>query len=59
MTPEINHKQKNWKAHKDMEAKQHVTKQWMGQKLDQEKNQKTPWNKWKSEHNNPKSLGHS
>ena len=30
----------------------------MGQQLDQGRNQKIPWNKWKWGYNNPKSLGH-
>ena len=30
----------------------------MGQQRDQGRNQKIPWNKWKWEHNNPKSVGH-
>ena len=30
----------------------------MDQWWDQEKNQKIPWNKWKKEYNNPKSMGH-
>ena len=30
----------------------------MCQHQDQGRNQKTPWNKWKWEHNNPKSVGH-
>ena len=30
----------------------------MGQKWDQGRNQKIPWNKWKCRHNNPKSVGH-
>ena len=38
-----------------MEAKWHVLKQRMGQQLDQGRNQKIPWNKWKWGHNNPES----
>ena len=30
----------------------------MGQKWDQGRNQKSPWNKWKWGHSNPKSVGH-
>ena len=30
----------------------------MGQQWDQGKSQQILWNKWKWEHNNPKSLGH-
>ena len=50
--------EENWKRHKDMEAKWHVLKQRMGQQLDQGRNQKIPWNKWKWEHNSLKSMGH-
>ena len=30
----------------------------MGQKQDQGRNQKIPWNKWKQEDNNSKCMGH-
>ena len=42
-----------------MEIEQHATKQWMGQKWDQGRNQKVSGNKWKWTHNNPKPMGHS
>ena len=31
----------------------------MGQQQDQGRNKKIPWNKWKWEHDNPKSVEHS
>ena len=35
-----------------------MIEQWIGQQWDQGRNQKIPWNRWKWEHNNPKSVEH-
>ena len=41
-----------------MENKQHATEQEMGKKINQKRNKKIFWHKWK-EYNISKSLGHS
>ena len=41
-----------------MEAKQYVTKQLMHHWRNQRGNQKTPRDRWKQKHDNPKPMGH-
>ena len=49
MNLQTNRKKNTEKIHKDMEAKQHAIKQWMGQQQSKGRNQKIPWNKWNKE----------
>ena len=46
------------KKHKHMEAKQYDTHQWMTEEI-KEEIIRTPRDKWKWKHNDPKSMGHS
>ena len=54
---EIMQKQEeNWKIHKYMEIKQHIPEKSMGRKINQKRNQKISWYKWKWKHDTPKHM---
>ena len=57
MRLEINYKEKNYKKHEDVEAKQHATKQPKAHWRNHRGNQETPRVKWKWKHDNLKNMG--
>ena len=56
MRLEINHK-KNCKEYKQVEAKQHATKQWMDHWRNHREDQKISRDKWQWRDNDPKPMG--